>query len=165
MRSHISCRTRSNGFSLVELIISIAILTIITTLAAPSFNRVIERKRAQGLAIAISTEMELMQAEAAKRNLNVTMTFSATGYTIAAINGGTTIPIKSITFATHYPGTSAVANFGGTLSYTFNPKLGRLTGAIGTVTITNGSSSLRISVNPLGRPSTCGTFGGYPVCT
>ncbi len=165
MYTHLPFQSRSGGFSLIELIVSIAILTIITTLAAPSYVSSIERKRAQGLAVAISTEMEFIRAEAAKRNLNVTTTFSATGYTITAINGGTTIPVKSVTFATHYPGTSAVANFGGTLSYTFNPKLGRLTGAIGTVIITNGSSSLRISVNPLGRPSTCGAFGGYPICT
>lgn len=161
-------RPRTNGFSLIELIVSISILSILTTIALPSYNNLIERKRTQGLAVAIATEMEFILAEAAKRNLNVILTFSSTGYSVAADNSGTSIPIKSITYSDNYQGSTATANFGGSpvsLSYTYNPKLGRLAGNIGSVTVTNGSSSLRVSVNPLGRPSICGAFGGYPTCT
>ncbi|WP_372741217.1 GspH/FimT family pseudopilin [Neptunomonas sp.] len=158
---------KSDGFSLIELIVAIAILAIIVTVAIPSFGNSLERKRTQGLTTAIATDMEFLLAEATKRNLNVSMTLSSTGYSIAADNSGTSIPVKSITYANNYPGSSATANFGGSpvsLVYTYNPKLGRLTSSIGSVTVTNGNASLTIFVNPLGRPSVCGAFGGYPAC-
>lgn len=156
---------KSGGFSLIELMVTIAILAIVITIAVPSYSDMIERKRTRGLTTAITTDMEFLLTEATKRNLNVSIIFSSTGYSMAADNSGTSIAVKSMTYANNYTGSSATADFGGSpVGYTYNPKLGRLTGNTGSVTVTNGSHSLKISVNPLGRPSICGAFGGYSAC-
>jgi type IV fimbrial biogenesis protein FimT len=62
MRSH-------KGFTLVELLVALAVVGIILTVAAPSFRSMIEMKRLRGIQAQIVTDMNFARSEAVARNM------------------------------------------------------------------------------------------------
>lgn len=152
---------RSRGFTLVELMVTVAIAAIFLSIAAPGFSGYVERKRVQGLASVLATEMELLKGEALKRNRALTISFSEVGFEVSDADG---IYTKSVTYAELFPGVTAEADFDGD-GYTFDPVFGRLVGGDGgSVTVSNSTGSLEVRVGVLGRPSICGGLGGYSPC-
>jgi len=63
----------STGFSLVELMIVIAIMGIFTAIAVPSFSAFIASQRINNVAIDLFTALLKARSEAVKRNTNVTL--------------------------------------------------------------------------------------------
>lgn len=59
------------GFSLVELMIALAVLGIILSIAFPSFNAMIKNSQIRGAAESIQNGIQLARAEAVKRNTPV----------------------------------------------------------------------------------------------
>lgn len=59
------------AFTLVELMIAIAVLGVILTLAAPSFRDFILMQRLKGIHAQVATDMQLARTEAASRGLMV----------------------------------------------------------------------------------------------
>jgi len=74
------------GFTLIELIITLAILAILTTLSIPSFTDVIRNNRVTSEADRLMATIRLARSEAIKRNQTATICRSANGSTC----GGTT---------------------------------------------------------------------------
>lgn len=66
-----------SGFTLVELLIGIAILGILLATAAPSFNTWIQNSQIRTASESISTGLQLARAEAVRRNTSVTFTLNA----------------------------------------------------------------------------------------
>lgn len=64
---------RSNGFTLIELMVVMAIVGIVTAIAAPSFNSLIESQRAKSAASDLYMSLMRARSEAAKQNANVTL--------------------------------------------------------------------------------------------
>lgn len=64
----------SKGFTLVELMVVVAVLAIISAIAMPSFTEVIESQRMKGAATDLMIVMTRARSEAIKRNVNVTVT-------------------------------------------------------------------------------------------
>jgi type IV fimbrial biogenesis protein FimT len=68
---------RQNGFTLIELMIAVAVLAVIVTLGAPSFQTLIQNTRLRTTAEAILNGLQLARAEAVRRNTNVSFVLGA----------------------------------------------------------------------------------------
>jgi prepilin-type N-terminal cleavage/methylation domain-containing protein len=182
-------RARSQkGFTLVELLVAIAILGILVTLAAPSFNSFIDKYRAKRAADTISAFLINTKSEAIKRNTTVRAVFNTAGATWCA--GMTTKPTCDCTVANScqffqsdgitLDGAERVvrgSDYRGILltatasTFAFTPQRGRSNVAGNAeVTSANGLKVRVVVKNTTGRirlcsPSGSGNVGGYPVCS
>lgn len=159
---------RCRGFTLIELMVAVAIATILATLAAPSFTSFIASQRIKGLSNEITTDLAYAKMEAVQRNAVVTVAFSATGYSITS-GGGT---IKNVVLS----GNNTFAPTTGTtyVSLEFDPVRAMATFAdaaeTGSLNISNSNASsisLRILINRMGRSQICspsGSISGYTSC-
>lgn len=67
------------GFTLVEMMVAIAILAILATMAAPSFNSFFDRYRVKRAADTVSAFLINTKSEAIKRNATVRAVFQSAG--------------------------------------------------------------------------------------
>lgn len=157
-----SRRNRQGGLTLIELMVAIAILAILATVAAPSFTRYFAAQRVKGAAEEIYADLQFARMESVQRNAPVQVTFASGGYTI--VSNGVTLKQASL----HQGST---ISFGSSMVVTFDPVRATavVTGGPGaTVSAEGTDGTLRISISPSGRANLCspeGTFKGYPRCT
>ena len=71
---------RAHGFTLVDLVIAIAIGAILLSLAAPSFSSFIASQRASTAAVDLYAALDAARSEATKRNTNVTLAPGSGGW-------------------------------------------------------------------------------------
>lgn len=100
-------RHRHAGLTLMELMVTLAILSILATLAAPSFTGYLNRKKVEGEGAELFADLQYARSESVSQNAAVRVNFTETGYTIAAEAGvsaptsctpaGTTTPLKAVT--------------------------------------------------------------------
>ncbi len=85
-------KAETAGFTLVELIVTLAVLAILATLAAPSYNSFIRNQRVKTAAFDLMGSINYARSEAIKRNGDVSINASgdwAEGWTIQF--GGSTL--------------------------------------------------------------------------
>jgi prepilin-type N-terminal cleavage/methylation domain-containing protein len=68
---------RQRAFTLIELMVVVAVLAIIATLAAPSFRELILMQRLRGSNAQLVTDMQFARAEAASRGTLLRVSFRA----------------------------------------------------------------------------------------
>lgn len=76
----------SRGFTLIELMVTVAVMAILAAIAAPSMSELIDNRRAAGQAEELVASLQLARAEAIRRNARVTVC-AGTGI---VCNGSTT---------------------------------------------------------------------------
>ena len=64
-------RNATVGFTLVEMIVVIAISSILLSMAAPSFTRMVDRNRVDTVTNELATALFFVRSEAMKRRMNV----------------------------------------------------------------------------------------------
>ncbi|MBB6580082.1 type IV fimbrial biogenesis protein FimT [Comamonas odontotermitis] len=70
---------RNSGFTLVELMVTVAIMAVLAALAAPSFIGLIERWRVRGAVESLQSTLYYARSEAIKRGGGVVLQKSANG--------------------------------------------------------------------------------------
>ncbi len=177
---------RQSGFTLVELMIVVALVAILLALAAPSFRETIARNRLEGVTSELSTDFQYARSEAVARNAQVGLITGANCYTVfqlhpvnapvscADVNGG--VVIKNVVIDTAAISLAFAPTSPNTNTYVqFDPVRGMATSAGGTgdwsgsVTVSTSVGNWQLStfVSNAGRVKTCspsGTFKGYPSC-
>lgn len=171
-------RFRSNGFTLVELMVTIAVLAILLAIAAPSFSDTAERRALQGAADSVVAVIGAAKSEAAKRNALVKVDFKAvgTGFCVGAgvvatpsaagcDCSSTTCPLGS------FPSNgnelrnvklTEAAKFGSVTSFVIDPRTGMLSdeSTAGSVKLeVPRGYGLEIKVNAMGRARQCAPSG------
>lgn len=76
----------TKGFSLIELMITIALLAILLAFAGPGFQELIERNKIRTITDEFYTAFNAARSESIKRNQPVTICASSTGATCDAAN-------------------------------------------------------------------------------
>ena len=66
-------RDRERGFTLIELMVTIAVLAILLAVAVPAFSDFMEKARLRGAADALASQFSLARAEAMRTDRNVTL--------------------------------------------------------------------------------------------
>lgn len=83
-----------HGFTLIELMIAIAVLAILLTVGVPSFNAWILNTRIRTTAEAMQNGLQLARAEAVRRNERVRFVISGGTGWIVQTDGGTQIQTR-----------------------------------------------------------------------
>ncbi len=72
---------QNKGFTLLELMITVAIIGIIASIAVPSFSKMIERNRLTEVAVALQADMQLARIRAIKQSQNIFVSRTKTSAT------------------------------------------------------------------------------------
>ena len=181
------------GFTLIELMVAIAVLAILATLAAPSFYDFFDRYRLRSAAEAVVSVISNARAGAVKLDREVKVTFGGSGknwcvgaVSAAAPTGGNRAGVAAACDCTNNSPACEVdgeplilsqgaykdvAMSGSPSELKFDGQLGLATGsgsALGTSSATftspSGKYDLQVDVSPLGQATVCvPSSSGAPV--
>ena len=147
----------TRGFTMIELMVTLAVAAVLLTLAAPSFTDQLARRRLEGAATELSTDLQFTRSLAVSSSASAALATNAggTGYTI------TPGPSKTVTLDAQL---SVTPNL--TVSYDSLRAMAAASGAM-TLSSSKTTGQLRVSVSPMGRVSMCspsGSLKGYTAC-
>jgi len=74
-------RPRHCGFTLVELIVAVSVLVILVTVAVPSFQSSLDKRRLIGAAEQVYSDVQWARGEAVRLNKKIVLTFKNSGTT------------------------------------------------------------------------------------
>lgn len=158
--------SKQNGLTLIEMMVTVAILAIMLMVALPSFQRTMDSRRLIGAADNLLTSLRYAQGESIKRNVTITVIFTTGSNWSYTINSDPIITVNG----TEYRGTSVAVTTAGN-QFTFDPRRGRLLEAPANaetlVTLTSAlGSTVGLAVDPLSHMRLCSAsgLGGYPAC-
>lgn len=168
------------GFTLVEMMITIAIIAILAMIAAPSFNNFFDKYRVKRAAETVSAFLINTKSEAIKRNKFVSAAITGSGatwcvgMTESSTCNCTTVDackidgVDRVISSASYKGVELVGPDTGHV-FQFKPQRGTI-GNPETVELKSAKGlEINVVVGQFGRiklcsPSGSGNVGGYPVC-
>lgn len=164
------------GFTLIEMIVTVAVLAILLGLAVPAFQDTLAKRRLVGAAEQLYADLHYARGEAIKRNADVMVSLSAGtdwcyGIALAACACGGTAGscqldgVDKAVSGANFRGVSLAENLGG--STRFEPRRGTAPGGNGTATLSSTYGSIKIIVGSLGRVRICSdspTLSQYDTC-
>lgn len=175
-----------DGFTLLELMLTLTVLGLLITLAAPPMQEMLARNRLKSAAQALVEDLQWTRGEAIRRNTELYVTFNPATWcygvsvtkgcdcslTDPALSSACTLPtddeaILRTVAGVDFPGIAVSATFAGAPPETsFKPRRATATGGSMTFTSAQGAQ-LRVVLSLLGRVRICSpaqSVPGYPAC-
>ena len=162
-------RRRNRGFTLLELMVALAIVALLATLALPSFASILSRHRLKAAAEQLAADLGELRLQAAQRGVPLHLHFENGArwcYALATASGcdcrvSQACQMKTV-HAQDHPGVALVEGRdllldGGALA----------SGSGGALLQGSAGAQLRVGLTPLGRPKICSpgsAVAGYPAC-
>ncbi|SFC10894.1 type II secretion system protein H [Polaromonas sp. OV174] len=152
---------RNSGFTMIELMVIIAIVGILIAIAVPALTESMARRRLEGTANELSADFQYTKSQAASINAAASIVTSAHGYTVSSASA----TFKTIALDSKITLTSP-------LTVSFDPYRDFSSAPIDTPIVitlshTQTSAQLQLKVDAVGRIQMCspnGSFGGYVPC-
>jgi type IV fimbrial biogenesis protein FimT len=116
-------RRKLIGFTLIELMVVVALVAILLSLAAPSFTSTLARKRLEGVASELATDLHYARSEAMQRNASVGVIFGTNCYVIFSPVNWESAPLNCA--AASGTGALKVVAIDGGTSLNFAPRAGQ----------------------------------------
>ncbi|GHD63489.1 GspH/FimT family pseudopilin [Jeongeupia chitinilytica] len=163
--------SREIGLSLIELMIVVALLGIVLSIAAPNLAGFIQSKRLGSAAENLAGDLQYARSEAIKRNLSTYVIFRRSTnnwcYGVSTSNAcdcstspATSCDLKTVQGSDYRNVALAAAITNGT-SVSFDRVRGMPSGAL-SVELGNGPT-LRTTINAIGRGQVCAPDSSHPV--
>ncbi|MFQ2223523.1 GspH/FimT family pseudopilin [Aeromonas enteropelogenes] len=168
---------RSAGFTMIELMIALALVALLLTVAIPSYQSLRQEQMVKAAAQAVYTDVMLLKSEAIKRNRNLSLIVFNSGasnwcYRIAIDGAGSctgcsdtcsSLDGRKGADASEFAGVNLTTSYGGG-KLTFSPRRGTMPS--GNITLSGNGASMKVMTSNLGRVSTCATtsLGGEVAC-
>lgn len=149
----------STGFTLVELLVTIAVAAILMMVAVPSFFEQNARRQLEGAATELSADLHYTRARAVAASALASLVTNAGGNQYSITSGGTNY--KTVTLAGPLSLTPST-----TITYDQLRAMATASGAL-TLSSSRTSAQLSVTVSPMGRVSMCspsGSLTGYTAC-
>lgn len=154
---------RHHGFTLIELLVVMAIAAILATLAAPSFTDQFARRRIEGVATELNTDLQFARTQAVSAGgIWHLVTTSTTQYVVR--NAASTVTLKTVDLPAGITMTNGV-------TVPFDPLRGALTTGTAdqqiSLSSTRTAGQMQLNVNAMGRVNICtpsGSLKGYTSC-
>jgi type IV fimbrial biogenesis protein FimT len=158
-------RFRHAGLTLIELVMALAILAILATLAVPSMAARMDHRRIKTAAETLAGDITEARFEATRRRTPVYVQAAANGWAVSAAPGcgmalSAACQIHSVNLAdtnSPHPG----VQLQGRLELQLEPD-GSVKNAAGVAVTGRQGDQLRVEVSPLGRPRICASVGAWP---
>lgn len=178
---------RHTGFSLIELMVTLAVLAIIVATAAPSFQSFLDKNRVVGAAEAVYTQAQAARSEAVKQSADMVLVVSSGASWCVGFSRNTGTPCDCTAAIDDEDACSVIADgtnsvlkvvdgsafngvtvgAGAPASMTFSGVRGATTGA-GSIQLQSAlGRQMQVQVNAIGRVRLCSpsaSVGGYPSC-
>lgn len=174
--------TKSKGLSLLELMLTLTLLTLLLTLATPSYQQLLEQRRLRSAAETLASELQFAKLEAIKTNSVIKVDFTVSHakswcYGISTTNCNCRQSyscqlngIEHVVSSEEFPNIAInqIQPWNGTA--TFNPNHGTMNA--GGATLYSEHFKIRVTSSDFGRIKICNPndlsdkadFSGYPKC-
>lgn len=173
-------KTRQRGVTLIEAAVTLAVTALAATTAAPGLQELIARKRLEGTAAQLATDLQTVRTESVARNAALRVSFHAdAGGSCYLIHTGTKAQCSCslaapgacsgdavLVKAVYLPAEQRVAVGASAGSILFDPVHGTSTPAA-TARVTGVPGAIHHVVNVMGRVRSCspeGRIAGYRPC-
>lgn len=165
-------KKQGSGFTLIELMIAVAIVGILASLAVPSFSKMIERNRLKEAVESLKSDLMFARTEAIKQSTNIQVSLAIDGSswcygidddnTACDCSTAGDCVLKTID-GSQFKGTALDADD----NFTFDFRRG--TSFAGGSTLSTSNYSARVRVSNGGRVRVCSpdstkVIGGYDAC-
>lgn len=150
---------RHRGFTLIELMVVLAVIAVFATVAVPSFTDQMARRRLEGAASELVTDLNFARTKSVSANATVTLATNAAGTQYTVASAAETFKTVALDSRLSLPASVSVV---------YTPLRGFAAADTALTLASSGTSAqLRVSTTVVGKVSVCapgGGVAGYTAC-